>query len=192
MKQSSKKHAFTNSVGDTFGLYPMNPLEEQLVREQMQIEWKEAGKILPNKPVYSVTNAAGETQSIQVNDEKEAESVGLAVEWAAYKAANSAFEQEYSERYMMSCFSCIQANPDDYPEWKKRMKIRRLPIPEDEADKLVSFGKTWVIRSTDDISGFIFACTRTMTNMSEEAAKAAEDKFRLTLEGALAQFPGAE
>lgn len=189
---TTKEHRFTNSVGDTFELYPMNPLEEELIREQMKTEWKEAGKHLPGKPVYTVTTAAGETQTIQVKDENDAKSVGLSAEWAAYADADAAFEREYGDRYLSACFACLKANPDDYPAWKTRMKMRKLRIPDDEADKLVMFGKTWVIRSTDDITGLIIACTRSMINMSEEAAKAAEEKFRATVERETARLASSE
>ena len=186
-----KKHSFTNSEGETFSLSSLNPLEEQLVRTQLEREWKEAGKKLPQIPTYEAVNAAGEKFVIALKDEKEADTDALKAAWAEYKALQAELENEYSERFMVSCFACVEANPDDFPAWKMRMKMRRLDIPEDAADKQILFGKTWVIRSTDDITGLIIACTRTMANISDEAAKAAEDMFRRQVEGSVASLTGA-
>lgn len=187
-----KKHIFKNSAGESFNLFPLNPLEEQEVRIQIQNEWKAAGKTLPELPTYSATNAAGETILIQIKEGKDADTPELQAAWEHYTTANAAFENEYSERFLISCFAAVDANPDDFPAWAMRMKMRNLPIPTDAADKQILFGRTWVIRSTDDIASLIIACTRTMTNMSEETAAAAEAMFRGSVERAVAGLVGFE
>ena len=174
----NKKHIFTNSAGETFELFPLNPLEEQEIRIQIENDWKAAGKALPEAPFYEALNGAGEKFKIQLAKAEDADTPELKAAWDAYKAAETEINSEYSDRFLVACFAAVNADPDDYPAWKMRMKMRKIAIPEDDADKQILFGKTWVIRSSDDIASLIVACTRTMTNMSEEAAQAAEAMFR--------------
>lgn len=64
------------------------------------------------------------------------------------------------------------------------MKMLKVDIPEDEADKQILFGQTWVIRSGEDLSRLFIAAYRTVGNLSEETAQAAEAMFRSRMEEA--------
>lgn len=184
---SKKKFTYTNSAGECFDLLPANPLEEQIIKEQLEAEWKASGKALPELPTYEVKSITGEVQHIQVDSREKAESAGIGDAWTLYQQAQDAFNSEYGDRFLTSCFLCVNANPDDFRPWKLRMKALKIPIPDDEADKLILFCKTWVIRSKDDIPNLIFYVTRTIANVDEGALKAAEDKFRALLEEAPAK-----
>ena len=46
----NKKYTFTNSTGETFKLFPLNPLEEAEVRISIQNEWKTRGKLCQKSP----------------------------------------------------------------------------------------------------------------------------------------------
>jgi hypothetical protein len=179
-----KSYTFTNSVGDTFRILPLNPLEEDLIRQSIAAEWKAAGKPLAELPSYTVETVTGEKQTIQVDSKEKAEGAGIATAWATYLAAKDAFDQEYMARFLDSCFLCVDDDPEKYPRWRMRMKVKQIPIPEDDGERFILFCKTWVIRSQDDIPGLIFAATKTMMNVSEEAMQAAEDMFRRTVEKA--------
>lgn len=183
-----KQFGFTNSAGERFKLLPMNPLEEQVINEQVRAEWKAAGKTLPDFPTYTVTTVTGETQQIPIRRKEEATTAELQAAWAAYEAARDAFAQQVGDRLLTSAFLCVNENPDDFPRWKMRMKLLQIPIPEDEGDKFLLFCKTWVIRTTEDITGLIFAAAKTAVNISEEAERAAEEMFRRAMEKASADL----
>lgn len=186
-KTKPQKYVFTNSVGDQFTMLPLNPLEQEVIREQIESEWKDAGRSLPEAPVYEATNAAGETVKIKLSGEKDADTPELKAAWQEYVQASKEFNNQFSESFLISCFLNIDANPDDYSAWSKRMKFKKISIPEDEIEKLILFCKTWVIRTTEDIAGLITAATRTIANVSEEAMQAAEAKFRDRMAEALAE-----
>lgn len=182
---------FTNSTGETFPLYPLNPLEEQLIREQIAAEWQAAGRPAPKPPVYQATNAAGETYAIELASAKDADTPELAAAWEAYQAETRAFEAEFSERFMTSCYLCVDADPGAYPRWQMRMQALRLPVPADEWERHKLFCETWVIRSSDDVAGLVIACLKTIAALDAEAQAAAEDMFRRQVERAYtAALPG--
>lgn len=185
---NNKNITFTNSAGDTFPLLPLNPMEEQLIQQQLLDEWKASGKTIPEPPYYEATTAAGEVQRIMLRSRDDADTPELVAAWDAYEAAETALQKARSEKFMISCFLCVDANPDDYPRWKMRMKARGMAIPEDEFDKLVLFANTWVIRAKEDIPGLIIAVSRTIANVSEEAMKAAEAMFQRSVEESLANW----
>lgn len=180
------KHTFTNSAGETFGILPLNPLEEQILQQQVEAEWKAAGRALPEPPSYEAATVTGEVQKLHLASRADADTVELIAAWDAYEAAQASFQQAFSERFLTSCFLCVDADLDRYPRWRMRMKTLGVPLPEDEGERLILFCKTWVIRSKEDIPGLIFACTRTVANLSEEAMRAAEDMFRGAVEKAAA------
>lgn len=183
-RAAKARPTFTNSAGDTFNLYPLNPLEEQLIRDQIAADWRAAGRDLPRPPVYQATNAAGETIAIELKSAKDADTEELKAAWAAYQASSSAFESEFSERFMTSCFLCVDADPADYPRWAMRMRALKVPIPDDEWARQEAFCKTWVIRSSDDVAGLVIACMKTIAALDEEAQAAAEAMFRHQVEAA--------
>jgi hypothetical protein len=183
-KPAKKEFAFTNSQKETFKLFPLNPLEEQVIQQQVESEWLEAGRELPTKPYYEATTAAGEVQRIELDSREDADTPELIAMWDAYEKTETAFQADFTERFMASCYLCIDAEPNDYPRWKMRMKALKITIPEDEGERLLLFGRTWVIRSTDDITELIFSVTSTVTNVSEEARAAAQDMFRRQMEKA--------
>lgn len=181
---SKKELWFTNSAGERFALSPLNPLEEDMIRQQVEREWLESGKAIPEPPSYEVTTVTGETQRIQLASAADADTDELKRAWLDYEAASTELQGAFMKRYMASCYLCVQANPDDYPMWRRRMKFLQTPIPADPDDAFYLFCTTWVIRSTEDITGLIVACTRTIANVSEEKAAAAEAMFRRALEEA--------
>lgn len=190
-----KNFTFTNSLGDTFRLLPLNPLEQQLIEQQVRAEWQASGRPLPEQPVREAVNVAGEVQKIQIVRREHAGTPELEAAWDAYEAALTDYNRLVSERFMSSVFLCVDADPDapEYRRWRMKMKAQGLPVPEDEFEKLAMFCKTWVVRSADDIAGLIFAVTGTVSNISEEARQAAEANFRNHLEkaytAAVAQEP---
>lgn len=184
MKQAKKKYSFTNSAGDSFNILPLNPLEEQVVQQQVEAEWRELGREIPAPPTYEVTTVTGEVQKIQIKNRDEADTDELRAAWDAYEAANAEYQREQYERMLVSYFLCVDANPDDFPRWKARMGLQKISIPQDEGQKLLLFCRTWVLRSKDDLLDLIFAVTSTMTDVSEETMRAAQDMFRREMEKA--------
>jgi len=186
-----KNDTFTNSRGDTFKLFPMNPLEEQVIQQQIEDEWVAAGKTLPVPPAYEALTAAGEVQRITLNKREDADTPELQVAWDAYEADNKELQAAFTESFMVSCFLCIDANPDNYPAWKSRMKLLKRTIPDDEGEKLLLFCRTWVMRSNNDIAELVFAVTSTVANVSEEAMEAARGMFRRQMEKAASSIQSA-
>lgn len=181
---NKKKLTFTNSVGETFPLLPLNPLEEQMIRDQIAVEWKAAGKQLPEPPSYEAENVAGEKYRIQLKKRSDADTPELKQAWDEFEERSRGFEAEFSQRFMISCFLCVDADPLQFPDWIRRMKARGMPVADDELERLFQFCKSWVIRSSEDIAGLVIACTRTIIAMDGEAQKAAEDLFRSHMETA--------
>ncbi len=188
MKQAKKEYSFTNSAGETFKILPLNPLEEQVVQEQIDSEWKAAGRAIPAPPSYEVTTVTGEVQKIQLKRREEADTDELRAAWDAYAADDAAYQREMSERMLISYFLCVEADPDAYPQWKARMRLKKISVPEDEGEKLLLFCKTHVLRSKDDLLDLIFAVTSTIAEVSEEVVQAAQDKFRREMEKAQADI----
>lgn len=184
---SKKKLTFTNSVGETFDLFPANPLEKDILLEQQRAEWKAAGRPLPELPTYEVETVTGEKQRVAVDTAEKAAAAGIGEAWLAYERAQQAFNAEHSTRHMKSLFLCVDADPEQYPLWKRRMKALGKPLPEDEDERFQLFCQTWVIRSMDDLGAFVIAVTGEMTGMNEEAQAAALAKFRPVLEKAFAE-----
>jgi hypothetical protein len=178
-----QEYTFTNSAGETFRLIPMNPLEEKIVQERVEAEFRAAGRPL-DPPYYEATLPTGEKQKIALRSAADADTPELKEAWARYELARAEFNEEHAKRFLTSCFLCVDADPEQFPKWKIRMRIQNIPIPEDGADRFLLFCNTWVIRSKEDITGLIFAATRTMVKISEEQQRAAEAMFRNTVEKA--------
>jgi hypothetical protein len=184
-----RNYTFTNSAGETFAILAMNPLEQQIIRSQIIAEARRAGKPI-EPPIYEKANAAGDIQRIQLTQRDHAPTPELEAAWDAYKTTQDEIDTEFGVRFQNAVFLSVEANPDEYPVWKKRMKVLGVGIPEDEFERLSMFCQTWVIRSKDDLPALIFAVTRTIMDLPEETLKAAEDMFRSRMEEALT--PGAD
>jgi hypothetical protein len=185
-KPKFKKSTFTNSAGDTFNLFPVNPLEEQLIRDQVKRDWLAQGRALPKAPSILVKNAAGDDVELVLQKASDADTPELLEEWKAYKADDDAMQAEFSNRFMTSLFLCVDAKPGDYPGWTRRTKVLKLDVPEDEDEAFLMFVKLWVIRSKEDLEEFIFTVTSSMVAMDEESRAAAEAAFRSQVERAYA------
>lgn len=181
-RQEKQNHIFTNSLGESFKLFPLNPLEEDIIRKQVESEWQEAGRPLPEPPSYELTTVTGETQRVSLKSEAEADTPELKAAWETYQSDKETLAGLTTLRFLDSCFLCIDADPDDCPGWKRRMAFLKIQVPEDDADKFRLFCNTWVIRSKEDIVGLIIAASRTVSNVSEEVAQAAEARFRRAME----------
>lgn len=175
---------FVNSAGESFKLFTLNPLEEKIIAEQVHSEFTKAGRPL-NPPEYEVTLGSGEKQRVAMRNLTDAgNDLALQAAWKAFELARVEYDEETARRFQNSCFLCVDADPDRYPAWLRRMKILQITIPEDEADKFLLFCHTWVIRAKDDIPNLIFACMNTMVKLSEEKQRAAEEMFRSQMEKA--------
>lgn len=178
-----KVFSFTNSAGDVFNLSPLNPLEQDILRAQTRAEWIASGNKLPEPPVRVITiEATGETETVPLRGPADADTPELKAAWAAYEAANGEYEKRYGVKMLDSCFLCVQADPAQYPAWKRRMKFLKIPIPTDEVEAFRLFCNTHVIRCQDDLAGLMLACLRTVTAISEEAQEAVEAMFQRALE----------
>lgn len=189
-KRKSERAEFTNSAGDTFRLLPLNPLEEQIIQQQIEADWKASGRALPERPYREDETVTGETQRIPLQKREDAATPEQAAQWDAYQAALAEMNAQQGERFLTSCFLSVDADPADYPRWKMRMRGLGVTIPEDEFERMLLFGKTWVIRSKEDIPELIFAVSSTVAAVSAEAREAAEAMFRREVEAA-AQRAGA-
>jgi hypothetical protein len=183
-KPPVRDSSFTNSAGDTFKLFPVNPLEEQLIRDQVKKDWLTAGKALPKVPAIIVENAAGDRVELPLHSEKDADTPELLEQWKAYQYAEAEMQAEFSTRFMTSLFLCVDADPTEFPGWYRRMRVLKLDIPEDPDDAFLTFVQSWVIRSKEDLESFIFSATSSIIAMDEESRAAAEAAFRNQMEKA--------
>lgn len=192
MKQNNpkpKNPAFTNSAGDMFELIPINPLEQQVIRNQVIEELRAAGKPV-DPPIYETENAAGEKQRVVIVKREHAPTPELMLAWDHYEACIDEINAEFGRRFQVAVYLNILADPDDYPAWKRRMRLLSIPIPTDEFDKLALFCNTWVTRGPDDLTELFFTATNALTGMTEEKRSAAREMFRRSMEEALQ--PGSD
>lgn len=185
-QQEVLRPTFTNSAGETFNLFPLNPLEEDLLREQVRKEWLAEGRAIPEPPALELTLVTGEKQRVVINNEKDADTPELQAAWQQYVQDVDLLNARFSERFLTSIFLCVDANPLEYPAWLSRMRLQRIAIPDDEGERLLAFCKSWVVRSKEDITRLVIAASRSVVAVSEEAAKAAEGLFQRKVEAAAA------
>lgn len=185
-------YTFTNSAGETFEISPLNPLEEEIIRARVETEWKMEHGALPEPPAFEIKTESGEVSRVPLKSIKDADTPELQEAWKKYEADTAELSGLTMLRFVDSCYLNVRANPDDYPGWKFRMRALRVEIPEDEVDRFFMFCKTWVIRSKEDIVGLIIASNRTIANVSDEVAQAAEAMFQRAVEKAAADLGSAE
>lgn len=178
-----KKGVFTNSAGRRFEIVGVSPLTLRYLDESTRSDWKKSGR-LPPCPTYEVENAAGEKIRLP-HDDKTEKTPEEQEDWNAYVDANRRMDAEISEKIInLVLLDCVSVAPEDMASWQSKMRALGIPVPEDEAERKLAYGRTEVIRTPEDVADLLVAVMRLTPGISEEAVKAAERQFRRALQEA--------
>ena len=179
---------FTNSAGRTFDMDGLSPFIMSVIEKAVKAEWEKAGKVLPQKPTYEVKSFTGTAtfdhneSTLKTDEDKKA--------WADYLVAEEAFQGELFNKRLQAAVQCVRCEPMKDKHWLSRMKMLKVPLPEDSAELLELYVSTEVIRSWQDTFELIGAAVSAANIIREEVVEAAEDSFRRDLSGEGAEQAG--
>ena len=151
----------------------------------LESEWAEKGKVLPDKPTYKITTAAG-TEEVHEHDNKtiasDPEAKAL---WKTWETLTKEFTTEYFDRVIRTIIlDCTEFEIN--PEWDtvNRAKGVKKP-PEDEYARKIFYASTNVFGRKEDL--------RQLREIAFELAGAEQDKepVRDTFQHSLEKPEGA-
>lgn len=167
--------AFTNSIGMTFQIVGLSPLE--MPRIQASVTY-------PKKPTYRVETAGGgfeehehEVKIIPATDSEPEKVVSTLntdedkAAWAAYEEAFAKAESELSERMLRTCLLdgvvLTDVAKENMNRWKRRQELKGIPV-SDDPDQLELDFKTSMVGQTPEDFQLLMELILSLTGVGEE------------------------
>lgn len=179
VEQKRTKNVFVNSVGKSFPISGMSPMEIERIRTATRDRFKTAGRRL-EPPTYTTTAVDGTVQTFPHNEntvETDEDRAAL----AEYNRAVSDMEIESNTTLSRASILCVEADPMKDKRWVGRMGILNIPIPGDEFECLNLYVETEVLKSVEDIAGLMVSALYSGGTVDEGGVSAAEAAFRSSL-----------
>lgn len=172
---------FVTSLGVEITVGPMPILQEAHVRNSLEADWVELGKVVPVAPTFEITTAGGEVELHQV-DETMLDDPARKAQWEVYQAQLNEFTAEYRTRLLRSVVvDCVEF--EENPKWAAKHKAKKLRVPADEWERKIYFAETELFGNPDDLMQVIERA-KALSGLKAEVLASAQASFRSGLEEA--------
>jgi hypothetical protein len=201
---------FTTTAGVRVPIQPISIAELELAEAGVNQDFRDANRMVdpPQKPTYVVSVLGGSIQEhehdettlevtpeliTETDDPEEKERIAKErtaenkTAWGEYLNLKTEHERVLAEMHVAKTKIrneilmeglAIQLPEDD--AWEKRQRKLRIRIPEDAEERLLHYKTTVILKTVEDLMGFIEAITTTSMSgiVSEDKVRALTNSFR--------------
>ena len=177
-------YTYTTTYGLEMKVEPISVILLQKIQGALKKEFERDGRVL-TPPEYCV-ELPGDGKQCYLHDKDTIKEKGTPQEevdtWELYQEALSEYNSVLSDRMLGAI---IMDQPIKFNKgWEKRLEWLGIEIPEDELDQKILYVTTRVLKSGDDIQGYMFKVMEISAGTAnEEAVAAARAMFRGKKEG---------
>lgn len=165
---------FTTSRGIEVTLRPIPPYMVQMAIASLTV---------PEVPTYEVSLVSGGVE-VHTHDEKSIEqsSDEEKKRWEQYQIDLQKYNAEQSDLILdIILTEGVEVDLPDEDQFRKRMKMLRIPLSDDSEEALLQYKKIYVIGCQEDAETIMSQVLR-LTNINPEELKKIEDSFRNRME----------
>jgi hypothetical protein len=170
---------YTTTYGRELEVDPISIILIQKLQTALQKDYEKRGISL-EPPQYCTELPSGDRQCFN-HDEETIKDDGTTdeerAEWKRYQENLSEFNNELGDRVLGAM---VMDQPVDFEEgWEKRLEWLGVEIPEDELDRKMLYMTTRVLKTPEDIQGYMFRVMEISAGTAgEDAVEAARAMFR--------------
>ena len=181
---------YTTTSGVTVRVRAANPYLVGRVEQDVQAEWRAAGKPLPAAPTYTVKTAAGEEEihehnltTLTTDEEKAA--------WQRYLEQQLVYYGEVRLRQVRIILArCVTFTMPEGDAWAEAQRLLGVHVPAEGEARRLHYLETEVVGSQADVD-MLVELAQLASGVTKAAIAAAEASFPPGAEGAPAQRAGA-
>lgn len=174
----TRAHVTTSGVTLTLSAFP--PLAQAALREALESEWEAEGRTIPARPTYTLTTAAGTTETHEHDEQTLKDNPEAQAAWEAWQSLTRAFELELRARTMRSIIlDCLEFAEN--PNWDKKNKAKRVKVPEDPDERKLFYARTVVLADVQDYVD-VMRLTAELAGATEQQLAAVRSAFQHPVE----------
>lgn len=174
-----EKNVFTNSIGKSFPVVGLSPMEIERIRKVTLDKYIAAGRRV-TAPTYETVTVDG-TKQIFDHNENTIETAEDRAAFEDYKKTLAELDLEANIKLTRAAMMAVDADPKSDSRWLARMKNLEIPIPSEEFELLTLYVETNVLKSVEDIAGLMTAVLYAGGTVDEVGIAAADAAFRVAL-----------
>jgi hypothetical protein len=177
--EMGKNAEYVTSDGVRLELKPVSLILMQKVQISLRNEHEKRGAVL-TPPQYCVELPGGGKQCYDHDKDTIADAATPEAEkqlWKQYQEDLTKLNSELGDRILGAI---IMDQPIEFePGWEKRLEWLGITVPEDELDRKMLYMTTRVLKSAEDIEGYMLTVMEISSGgANEDAIKAARAMFR--------------